>query len=415
MLNGCNVDRNYGIALEAQPGLVTMQFKEKVVCLSNVYDQHYHDLRGETIARTLSGSKRQVLFRCLAAAAGRELMVLSSPPKAAGRRSAKWLPPLETEYAGHRQLYCANWDAPKVRIPLSWFFYARHVLRHVRSGDLVVIDNYEFIYIVAAWGLKLFRRVTFILDYEDGKHLIDRSWDRFFSGLAEWAGRPLIRAAMLAHPALGKRLPPTVPTEVIPGFIPLPLQSITRRPTSEVRFLYSGSLDQTRGVDLLLEALSGLPEQGWRLDITGAGPLADRVARFTADGRWRSRVKFHHSLPPKAYDELLAAAHVGLNCQRFSDPISEVTFPSKVFTYLSAGLLVISSRASAVENLCGKACCYYDGETPQSLADEMKTIISDFTAACRRLDLATVSGRYSVEATKTRLRRLFQGIGAIKP
>jgi glycosyltransferase involved in cell wall biosynthesis len=392
-----------------------MQSKEKVVCLSNVYDQHYHDLRAEEIARTLSGSKRQVLFRCLAAAAGRELMVLSSPPKAAGRRSAKWLPPLETDYAGFRQFFCGNWDAPKLRIPLSWFFYARHVMRHVRSGDLVLIDNYEFIYIVAAWGLKLFRRVTFILDYEDGKHLIDRSWDRIFSGLAEWAGRPLIRAALLAHPAMGKRLPSTVPTEVVPGFIPQPLQIVTRSPGPVVRFLYSGSLDRTRGVDLLLEALSGLPEQGWRLDITGAGPLADHVARFVEDNRWLDRVKFHHSLPPKAYDELLAAAHVGLNCQRFSDPISEVTFPSKVFTYLSAGLLVISSRASAVEELCGKACCYYSGETPESLANTMKTVMSDFPTACRQLDLAAVSGQYSVEATTTRLRRLFQGIGIIRP
>jgi glycosyltransferase involved in cell wall biosynthesis len=382
--------------------------------LSNVHDQHYHDLRGEEIARCLSGAKRQVLFRCLAAATGRTLIVLSSPPKAEKRRNSRWLPALETQYAGHRQFFCPNWDAPKLRIPLSWIFYARHVRRHVRSGDLVLIDNYEFIYIVAAWWLKIFRRVTFILDYEDGKHLIDRSWARILSGLAEQAGRPLIRAALLAHPAMGKRLPPSLPTEVVPGFIAQPLQHITRHPADEIRFLYSGSLDRTRGVDLLLEALADLPEHGWRLDIAGHGPLAEHCARFTHDARWRNRVAFHRSLPSKAYEELVAGAHVGLNCQRLSDPVSEVTFPSKVFTYLSAGLLVVSSRASAVAEVCGKACFYYEGETPQALAEAMKIVMGDFAAISQQLDLAAVSDRYSVEATTARIQRLLSGIEIVK-
>lgn len=386
----------------------------RIICLSNVFDQHYHDLRGEKVDRAL-GSKRPVLFKCLVAATGRELVVLSSPPKAAERRTARWLPAVETEYAGYRQLFCANWDAPKLRVPLSWFFYARHALRHVRSGDVVLIDNYEFIYVMAARLLQIFRRVTFILDYEDGKHLIDRGWSRVLSGLAEWAGQPLIRAAMLAHPALGKRLPASVPTEVVPGFIPQKLAGTTREPgMGEVRFLYSGALDTTRGVDLLLQALEHLPESGWRLDITGQGALAGRVKQFSQDPRWSGRVKYHRALPSEAYDCIVAAAHAGLNCQRASDPISNVTFPSKIFTYLSAGLLVISSRVGAVEELCGNACFYYAEETPQSLAGAMQTVMADFSAVRQKLDLTAVSDRYSIEATTARLRRMLQMIGVAK-
>ena len=395
-------------------GFINMPNANKIICLSNVFDQHYHDLRGEKIDRCL-GAKRPVLFRCLETASGRELIVLSSPPKAVERRGGKWLPTVETEFNGHRQFFCCNWDVPKLRIPLSWFFYARHVLRHVRSGDVVLIDNYEFIYVVAARLVNLFRRVTFILDYEDGKHLIDRGWQGVLSRLAEWAGRPLIRAAMLAHPALGKRLPPSAPTEVIPGFIPQKLAGITREPDSAgVRFLYSGALDTTRGVDLLLEALELLPEHGWHLDITGHGALTDRVSRFAQDLRWNGKVKYHHSLPPEAYKEVVQAAHVGLNCQRSSDPISGVTFPSKIFTYLSAGLLVISSRAGAVEELCGNACFYYAEETPQSLAGVMKEVMADFSTVRQKLDLTAVSDRYSMEATTARLRRMLQTIGVVK-
>ncbi len=396
-------------AEENIPASIVMQ-KNKVVILSNVYDQPYHDLRGEQIDRTL-GAKRAVLFQCLADATSRELMVLSSPPKAALRRSARWLAPVATRFAGFEQLFCGNWDAAKVRVPLAWFFYTRHVFRHVRDGDLVVIDNYEFLYVIAAWWVKLFRRVTFILDYEDGKHLIDHSWVRVLSALAEWAGKPLIKGALLANPKMSNRLPSALPVAVVPGFIPHRLQGVNRTPASEIRFLYSGSMDGTRGLDLLLAALPLLPDQGWRLDITGQGPLAEVATQFTRESRWSGRVTYHGSLPPAAYNALLSAAHVGLNCQRASDPISDVTFPSKVFTYLAAGLLVVSSRASAVEELCGNACCYYPEETPESLAGAMKTVMTDYAAVSQGRNIAKVSNCYSVEATTNRLRELFKVIG----
>ena len=158
----------------------------RVLALSNVYDDQYHQIRGEEIVRVMSSAKRRDLFHCIEMATQRELIVLSSPPKANIRRSSRWVPAIETKFSSHRQLFCSNWDAPKLRIPLSWLFYARHILKHTRNGDLLMIDNYELIYIIAAMCARIFRRVTIILDYEDGKHLIDRGWHRILSGLAEF-------------------------------------------------------------------------------------------------------------------------------------------------------------------------------------------------------------------------------------
>jgi len=219
---------------------------------------------------------------------------------------------------------------------------------------------------------------------------------------------------MLAHPALGKRLPATMPTELVPGFVPGEIPMKQGAPGPEVRFLYSGTLDHPRGVDLLLEALQFLPTQGWHLDITGHGPLAESISRFLAEARWKGKVEYHQALPPDDYERLLAACHVGLNCQRPSDPVSGVTFPSKVFTYLAAGLVVISSRASEVDKICGKACLYYDGETPQSLAAAMNEAITDFTGVCRKLDRNEVAGRFSIDATTARLRNFLQTVGFLK-
>jgi len=386
----------------------------RIVCLSNVIEQSYHDLRGEKIAPCLSWGKRRDLFKCLEMASGKEVVVLSLPPKALDRRGARWLKPIQTRFVTHQQFFCANWDAPKVRVPLAWLFYARHVLRHTRSGDLVVIDNYELLYVIAAWLLRLFRRVTCVLDYEDGKHVIDQGLPRLLSDMAESAGKPLMRGALLAHPALGKRLPEATPKALVPGFI-RPRQSTgTPQPDAVVRFLYSGSLDEPRGVGLLLTALPYLPDSGWHLDITGSGPLAEQVAQCARETRWAAKVVFHHSLPTAAYNRLVDTCQVGLNCQKSSDPISGVTSPSKVFGYLSAGLLVISSRASGVEQICGKACLYFADETPEGLARAMTDTIADFAAARQRTDVREMSRLYSLEGTVPRLRRFLEEIGFLE-
>jgi glycosyltransferase involved in cell wall biosynthesis len=379
----------------------------RIICLSNVYDQNYLNLRGEKIDRSLD-SRRPILYRAFELATGLELVVLSAPRRAAERRSGRWLPPVETKFGTHRQSLCANWDFPKLRIPLSWFFYALHVRRHTRSGDLVLINNYEFLYIVAVYLSRLFRRLSFVLDYADGKHLIDRSWARVLSGLAEAGGRPLIRAATLCHPSLGGRLPSSVPVELVPGFVARAGALQTPSTNAGVRFLYSGTLDRTRGLDLVLDTLRHLPEKGWRLDISGWGPLEEQVMQVAHGSQWAGKVRFHQSLPPAAYDQLLKACHVGLNPQRASDPISAATSPSKVFTYLSAGLSVISSQASEMQQMCGRACLFYAEETPQALAAAMKQAIHNFPAFQQQLDTAEVCHRYSLEGTAVRLERLLK-------
>jgi hypothetical protein len=63
------------------------KIRPRIVCLSNVFDQHYHDLRGEQVLRCLTTPYRSDLFRCLEMASGREVIVLSSPPKAEERRT----------------------------------------------------------------------------------------------------------------------------------------------------------------------------------------------------------------------------------------------------------------------------------------------------------------------------------------
>jgi len=382
----------------------------RIICLSNVFDEHYQEIREEAIPVPLD-SKRRVLYRCLEVAAERELILLSCPPKALQRRTMRWLPRVETTFASHSQFFCANLDGPKVRLPCSWLSYALHVARQTRSGDLVLIDNYEFIYVVAAYAARLGRRLRFFLDYEDGKYAIDRGWERGLSSTAEAFGRPLLRGAILAHPSLASRLPKSLPRELVPGFFHPPKpRGGERSAKAPVKFLYSGSLDRTRGVDLLLDSLPLLPARGWELHLTGSGPLEPQVAAMAADSRWVGTVQFHGVLPNARYKDLMATCDVALNCQRPSDPISDVTYPSKTFAYLSAGLRLISSTASSVCQVLNEACWYYREETPASLATLMSQFIRDGIPPQPETALREVLNRYSTEGTTRRLKTLLTQI-----
>jgi glycosyltransferase involved in cell wall biosynthesis len=381
--------------------------RPRILCLSNMIDQHYHDLRGEKVSRCLTIPYRSDLFDSLEAATGREVVVLSSPPKTEGGAAGKWLSPVETKFAHHRQLFCANWDVPKLRIPLAWIFYAGHVLRQTRSGDLVVMDNYEFLYVFAARFVQIFRKVRFVLVYLDGKHLIDRGWNRILSGLAELWGRRLLTGAILSNPALGKRLPESMPKELVPGFI-RQTASPASPPNESVRLLYAGTLAGSHGIDLLLEAVKLLPEHGWHLVVAGQGPMTAKVDRLSSESYWNGRLTYLPTMSPDAFQTLLQNSHVGLNCQRASDPISSATFPSKIFTYLSASLLVISSKSGCVEEVCGNACLYYDSETPQALAAVMSEVIANFATVRRKLDRTSIAKRYSMETITARLKAFLQ-------
>jgi len=373
------------------------------VVLSNVYDENYQKARAEEIPPCLSSPKRRDLFTAIQLAVGWDLVVLSSPPRASARRHGRWLPPVDTRFDRFSQHFCANLDQPKLRIPFSWLMYAIHVARHVRQGDVLMLDNFELIYVLAAWLCRLRYGSAVVLDYEDGKHLTDKGWPRLLSRPAEILGKPLVNGAILAHPNLGERLPKEIPKITIPGFYKPWAPANRSGPDHIVRFIYAGSLDRPRGIDLLIRALPYLPEDGWRLDITGSGPMQTTIERLAQDPRFRGKVFFHGVVSAKEHAQLLAACHTGLNLQLSEDPISTVTFPSKLFTYLSAGLGVISIEASCVRSILGHACEYLKAETPEALGYCMARLIT-----CRTNTLSpTCLDNFSPPVLSDRLKEFF--------
>lgn len=380
---------------------------KRIIFLSSIYDAQYLSIRREIIRPCLSSPKHIHLLNCIQKATGRKLLILSCPPKACSRRRPRWLHPVATKFSEFDQLFCSSFDAPKIRALLLPILYFFHVVRNIKHDDLIIMHNYYLSYSLLALYFSMRYKSTIIIDYEDGRHLIDKGGGWYLCRFAEVLGRRLVRGAILANALLGKRLSINIPKIVIPGFYSPEALRVNNPPSKScIRFLYAGTLDETRGVDLLLDAIPLLPIDGWALDISGAGPLESRVREFVSNPKYIGKVFFHSVLEPRRYSDLISKAHVGLNPQRSNDPISAVTFPSKLFAYLSADLLIISSEASNVRDILGDICIYYQKNDPASLASAMIQVARDYPIFLNR----DQRNQFSVESTTDRLRSFFREV-----
>ena len=348
--------------------------RAQIHILTCVYDDGYLATRRDNPVVCTSAGKRLVLHKAIRDATGCELTLLSPHPR--GRNSSYPLPEQKTTFGETRQLFSKASSRRKIRFLTDIISYAKHVYRHTRNDEILIIDNYEIIYLIAVWYCRMRgRRNPIVLEYEDGKHLIDKGIWKMLSGLAERIGRPLVRAAILATPKLAERLPKNIPCVVIPGILndgifynPPPL------PGESVQFLYSGSLDTERGIPLLLAYL----EQGdfppnVIFHITGQGNFVDCLSALQR--KHPGVIQFHGTVSQEKLAEIRSNCHYGLNLQSAVNPISDVTYPSKTFDYINAGIRVISTRAAGVEKVLEESAIYLDNETPASLSKGIHTAL----------------------------------------
>lgn len=378
--------------------------QRRIFILSGAYDDHHLRTRSDDPVVCTSAGKRLMLYKAIAEAAGSPPILLSPQPR--GRGKSAYLPAVTSRFGEFNQLFSAASGVRKIRFFVDMVRYAGHVHRHTRKADTIIFDNYELIYVLAIYWCRLLgRKNRILLEYEDGKHEIDRGYPKLISGLAEKIGRRLVEGAILATPSLGERLPRELPTVLVPGilrkdivFNPAPIRGIP------VHFIYSGSLDVERGLPLLLNYFeSSLMIKNTVYHITGQGHYGERFLRLMENHP--GKIHFYGCVSEEELNRIRSNCHFGLNLQSSSNPISNVTFPSKTFDYLNAGLRVVSTRAAQVEDVLGKVAIYLQEETPQGLASAIQQAASEISAADDVMD-ATSMKAYSFSGTVERLEGL---------
>ena len=130
------------------------------------------------------------------------------------------------------------------------------------------------------------------------------------------------------------------------------------RPNQKI-FLYQGGLIAARGIELLLEIFSKMPEDKVVV-VLGFGPLTEQVKQAAEQS---SQIYYHPAVEPTVLDDYTRSADYGFCFYQGHSGNHQLTIGNKVFQYVMAGLPVLASDLKGLKYV---------------LSDGMGIIVDDF-------------------------------------
>ncbi|MBY0689440.1 sugar transferase [Microbacterium marinilacus] len=255
---------------------------------------------------------------------------------------------------------------------------------------------------IVAQVLKYVRGVPFVYDVQD-------LWPDTLRATGMVSGSPILgavgrymkavyRAAsrvVVLSPGfrrlLAERGVPEGKLEVIPNWTYEPAGArTTAAPPANDEFvvMYAGNVGAAQALEVVVGAARELTGQGVRFDIVGDGLRLADVKR-AAEAAGVDNVRFIGRRPAAEMDERLASADALLVHLR-TDPLFEITIPSKTQAYLRAGRPILMGVRGDAAQMVEEAAAgvAFEPESASSLAD-----------AVRRLQALTPSARERMGAS----------------
>ena len=141
----------------------------------------------------------------------------------------------------------------------------------------------------------------------------------------------------------------------------------------DIHIIYAGILDSRKGGNVAVDVAKCLPDN-YHIHILGYGSkqevedIKHKIERQNKESS--AKVTFEGLLSGDQYIQFLQSCSIGLCPQDPSASFTMTSFPSKVLSYLSNGLAVVSVRISSIESSeVGDLIHYYDIQEPESIAN----------------------------------------------
>ncbi len=258
----------------------------------------------------------------------------------------------------------------------KWWLFA-WLLKHCdRNSDVVVYHNYEAALPVLL--AQMFRKFNLILEIEEQYSMVWKltpyqKWKENLL-LKHSGGNCLVVSELLAEKmGIGDPIVSYGNYSTYRGEIP------DKSDTKKIRLIYTGSIDKVKNsAYMALELMTCLPEQ-YELKLSGHIAAGEEEEfRQTLDHVnqkcGRAACEYLGVLDDSSYRDLLLSAHIALNLQQEGD-FGEFLFPSKILTYLSYSLPVVTTRGgSIVKSSVADVLYFAEDFTCQGIADTVMAV-----------------------------------------
>lgn len=277
--------------------------------------------------------------------------------------------------------------------------------------DYVVFYNMRLETSALARYIQRKYNVPIILEYEDGLETDTNNskWKRRFYAHLEKKIRKSINGAIIVNSILREKLrcPYMVSrggTMQKDGTMPSPAVSDTKK------FLFASTLDEQRGLPVLLKAMRYF-KTDCKLYITGRGELEHTLCDIEDP-----RIEYLGYLSYEEYQKVLKEADICICAQRAKASFGQVSFPSKIFEYISEHKLVITSDVADAMDYLKYVALVYTEDDPIRLAECMQKAIDIYNNSKKRdyyaQQIETCIKENSVEATAKTFRNFVAEIDA---
>lgn len=147
---------------------------------------------------------------------------------------------------------------------------------------------------------------------------------------------------------------------------------------NKIHIVYAGTLDPRKGCLDAVKSAEYLDES-YEIHILGFGTEKEKKELFEVidetNKTSKCKVSFGGLLSGDEYIEFIQSCHIGLCTQTPDAAFTNTSFPSKVLSYMTNGLRVVSIRIKAIEkSAVGDLIYYYDESNPKVIANVIKDI-----------------------------------------
>ena len=395
--------------------------------ICKVWDADYPwDVRVEKVARTLTESGCQVH---LAARNKARLPMLEQLPEATVYRMPawRWLP-----HALDKVLMFPAFMNPR------WLI---HIWRVARRCNAEVILCRDLPLAPACIAIGRLLRIPVVLDMAENypamlqsmhstgrRSLLDKVLrsPRFARWVERWSLRHLDGVMVVVDESGDRLAADGFPRERIavvsntPPLGRLTTAAADQRDAGPLRLVYLGIVEAQRGIGTLLDAVALAHAEGQdvRLVMYGDGvdgPFFREKAEHL--GLTPEQVEFHGRVPNAEALEALRNAQVGI-IPHWSDASWNTTVPNKLFDYMAAGLVVLTSDAvpcARIVRTTGSGLVYSDRD-PADLAAKLRLLQSPARrVAAAAHGRSAIAATYNWESDAHRMLALLQRTAARSP
>lgn len=260
-----------------------------------------------------------------------------------------------------------------VRTMLSLLWLLIYLLMNTRRDEKILVYHTPWLALPISCA-KLIRGFHLVLEVEEvysdaaPMHTFLMTWEKRLLSLAD--------SYVFATEMLASQVGFGKPHCILYGRYQVVSSEVTPPDDGKIHLLYAGIIDShKKGAFNALEAIQHL-SSSYHLHIIGFGEtdkLITRMAELNATSQCQA--VFDGQKYGNEYIRYAQSCHIGLSTQTMNGKYLETSFPSKILSYLSMGLHVVSCEIDCVgKSRIAHLVTYYDDESPESIAEAIRSI-----------------------------------------